>query len=58
MHRGDTGDITSDPKTVNARIFVGSINPAIKRDDLEQYFSKYGKVVGKYVYFLWLFIII
>ncbi|KAG7172588.1 Nuclear receptor coactivator 5-like 1 [Homarus americanus] len=44
--RRGVSDVTSDPKTVNARIFVGSINVSMTREMLEEYFSKYGKVVG------------
>lgn len=45
--RRGISDVTSDPKTVNARIFVGSINVSMTREMLQEYFSQYGRVVGK-----------
>lgn len=46
-NRRGVSEVTSDPKTVNARIFVGSINAFITRDMLQEYFSQYGRVLGK-----------
>lgn len=45
-NRRGVSEVTSDPKTVNARIFVGSINAFITRDMLQEYFSQYGRVLG------------
>lgn len=48
--RGGSGGskICSDPKTVNARIYVGGIDPdKIKETHLESHFSQFGKVAGK-----------
>lgn len=40
--------MTSDPMTVSARIFVGSINVSMTREMLQEYFSQYGRVVGEF----------
>ncbi|CAL4172616.1 unnamed protein product [Meganyctiphanes norvegica] len=44
--RAPVSDVTSDPKTVGARIFVGSIDSSMTRESLQDYFSQYGRVLA------------
>lgn len=40
-------NIMNDPSTIGARIFVGNIPAKMEKQELEDKFSKYGKIVGK-----------
>ena len=44
--RRDDAEATSDPRTLDARVFVGSIPPWVTQDMLKKHFSKYGEVKG------------
>ncbi|KAF2368627.1 RNA recognition motif domain [Trinorchestia longiramus] len=43
---GRGADTTTDPRTLDARIFIGSLVPELTQDMLKSYFSKYGDVKG------------
>ncbi|KAL5022218.1 hypothetical protein ScPMuIL_001373 [Solemya velum] len=35
-----------DPKLLQARVFIGKVPPGITKDEIEEMFSKYGKILG------------
>ena len=38
---------SNDPQAINSRIFVGNLNTfALTKDDIEQVFKRYGKIIG------------
>ena len=39
--------LTSDPATAHCRVYVGGVNPEMERDVLQEYFEKYGDVLGE-----------
>lgn len=51
---GPTGrelfNIMNDPSTVGARIFVGNIPAKMDKQELEDKFSMYGKIAGKFIF--------
>ncbi|XP_018027197.1 nuclear receptor coactivator 5 isoform X2 [Hyalella azteca] len=43
---GGSSETTTDPRTLDARIFIGSLVPEVTQEMLKSYFSKYGDVKG------------
>lgn len=41
-----TEECLKDPKTANARIFVGGLSPKVKDEDLRERFEKHGDILG------------
>jgi RNA recognition motif-containing protein len=47
---------SQDPQAVNSRVFVGNLNTfQCSKTDVERMFQKYGRLVGKFGFFVYLF---